>query len=157
MLGGHTLSELGSALAAAELEREGGVSVHTSPAAHVGDVGGLLQGAGFALPTVDVDHIECRYSDAFMLMEELQGMGEQSAALERRDRVSRDTFLGAAAAMHHLFGDGESVPATFDVLWMIGWKPADSQPRPMRRGSASGRLGEAMAPPPPPPPAASGK
>ena len=39
---------------------QGGISPHVSPAAHVADCGGLLQAAGFALPTVDVDTITVR-------------------------------------------------------------------------------------------------
>ena len=61
MLGGDTLGELRASFAMAEQERDGGVSPHVSPMAHVADVGQLLQRAGFALPTVDTDHIlvEC--------------------------------------------------------------------------------------------------
>jgi len=97
MLGGNTLKELRIALQLAEQEREGGISPHISPAAHVADCGALLQAAGFALPTVDVDTITVYFPDALVLMEHLQGMGESSAILTRRPYVSRETFLAAAA------------------------------------------------------------
>lgn len=136
MLGGNTLKELRIALQLAEQEREGGISPHVSPAAHVADCGALLQAAGFALPTVDVDTLIVNFPDALVLMEHLQGMGESSAILTRRQHVSRETFLAAAAIYQELYGENDgSVPATFQVVYMIGWAPHESQPQPKKRGS----------------------
>ena len=39
------------------------------------------------------------------------------------------------AAVYGKKEDG-SVPATFEILYMIGWKPAPTQPKPLPRGSA---------------------
>lgn len=180
MLGGSTLTELRMSMLIAEQEREGGVSPHVSPMVRVSDVGGLLQGAGFSLPTVDVDTIVAHYSDAFMVMDELHGMGEQNAAEGRRARVGRDTFVAAAAAYHHLAftdeieaqkrrmdegsGDDEAtwdgeclstlpVPATFEVIHMIGWSPHHSQQPAEKRGTATRSLKDisvvTSSPPPP--------
>jgi NADH dehydrogenase [ubiquinone] 1 alpha subcomplex assembly factor 5 len=60
MLGGSTLEEFRHSFYLAELERTGGVSPHMSPLARPSDAAALLQGAGFALPTVDVDTITVR-------------------------------------------------------------------------------------------------
>ena len=141
MFGGETLKELRSSLLLAEQEREGGVSSHISPMTHVGDVGQLLQGAGFAIPTIDTDILKLEYPNAVTLMEHLQGMGENNASISRRLNVSRDTFLAAAAAYHALYGDDEDVldggvPATFQIIYMIGWAPDPSQPKANPRGSA---------------------
>ena len=51
MFGGETLSELRDSFTVAEQERESGISPHVSPFARVTDVGNLLSGAGFRLPT----------------------------------------------------------------------------------------------------------
>ena len=141
MLGGETLKELRSSLLLAEQEREGGVSSHVSPMAHVGDIGQLMQSAGFAIPTIDTDVLKIEYPNAFSLMEHLQGMGENNASISRRLNVSRDTFLAAAAAYQALYGDDEDVldggvPATFQIIYMIGWAPDPSQPQAKARGSA---------------------
>ncbi len=61
MLGGDSLFELRTSLQLAEQERRGGVSPRVSPLADVRDVGGLLQRAGFKMPTVDVDDIVVDY------------------------------------------------------------------------------------------------
>ncbi|CAM9125654.1 unnamed protein product, partial [Discosporangium mesarthrocarpum] len=136
MLGGTTLTELRRCLLAAEQEREGGQSVHTSPSAHVADCGNLLLSAGFSLPTVDQDTIRISYPNAFVLMEHLQVMGEGNASLNRRIGVSRDTFIAAAAAYQEIYGEPDgTVEATFQVVYMIGWSPHESQPTPKRRGS----------------------
>lgn len=77
------------------------------------------------------------YPDALVLMEHLQGMGESSAVLTRRAHVSRETFLAATAIYQELYGEKDgSIPATFQVVYMIGWAPHASQPLPKRRGSA---------------------
>ena len=57
MFGGNTLKELRYCFYLAEKERRGGVSSHASPLAKASDVAGLMQGAGFAMPTVDIDTV----------------------------------------------------------------------------------------------------
>ena len=149
MLGGQTLTELRSAFVVAEQERDGGVSPHVSPFAQVADCGNLLQRAGFNLPTVDTDIIRLNFPDAFMLMEHLGGMGEANACALRRGALSRDTLTAAAVAYHELYGNADgTVPATFQVIYMIGWKPHETQARPKRRGSATRSLKELSKPQP---------
>ena len=138
MLGGNTLKEFRYCMYLAEQERKGGISPHTSPFAGASDISSLLQAAGFQLQTVDVDNVQIGYPDMFSLMEHLQRMGEGNASLNRQFAVGRDTFLAAAALYQKLYGlDDGSVPATFQVMYMIGWKHHDSQPKPKARGSHS--------------------
>eukprot|EP01038_Epipyxis_sp_PR26KG_P008954 gene8954-12075_t len=137
MLGGNTLKELRYCFYLAEQERKGGLSPHASPMTKVSDMAGLMQGAGFRLPTIDVDTVQISYPDAFTLMEHLFYMGESTAALNRQYSVGKDTFLAMAALYQELYGleDG-SVVATFEIIYLIGWSPHDSQPKPCKRGSA---------------------
>lgn len=71
MLGGSTLEELRYCLYVVEQERLGGVRPHTSPLALPSDIAGLIQGAGFSLPTIDVDTVTVSYPNAITLMEHL--------------------------------------------------------------------------------------
>lgn len=132
-----------SAFILADQERMGGVDQHLSPFAQVSDVGNLISSAGLTLPTVDTDVIQVDYANVFELMEHLQGMGEQHApslALRSR-RTSRTQFLAMAAAYQELYGNPDgSIRATFQIIYMIGWAPERSQPRPLERGSASHSL-----------------
>jgi NADH dehydrogenase [ubiquinone] 1 alpha subcomplex assembly factor 5 len=121
----------------AELEREGGLSTRVSPMADVRDLGGLLAQAGFVLTTVDLDEIVITYPSMFELMQDLHAMGEGNAVYERRPFLKRDTLIAASSIYQALHGheDG-SIPATFQILYMIGWKPDATQPKPLKRGSA---------------------
>jgi NADH dehydrogenase [ubiquinone] 1 alpha subcomplex assembly factor 5 len=137
MFGGDTLFELRTSLQLAELDRLGGVTPHVSPLADVRDVGGLLQQAGFKLLTVDVDDIIIDFPDMFTLMEDLQAMGESNAILAREGNgIRRDVLAAGNAIYKELHGNEDgSVPATFRLIYMIGWKEGGGQQKPLERGS----------------------
>jgi hypothetical protein len=40
--------------------------------------------------------------------------------------------------------DGVRINATFEIITLTGWAPADSQPQPLRPGSAKTRLADAL-------------
>lgn len=149
MLGGQTLKELRHALAEAEIAGEGGLSPRISPFADVRDAGNLLQRAGFALPVVDTETLTVMYSDPLTLMTDLRGMGETNATIERRKSFTRRaTLLDGLARYRDAFGHADgTVPATFQVVYLSGWSPHESQPRPLRRGSARTRLADALGNP----------
>ncbi|KAK6644928.1 hypothetical protein RUM43_001204 [Polyplax serrata] len=139
MFGIDTLYELRSSLQLAETERKGGVSPHVSPFTKPMDVGFLLQKSGFVMQTIDVDEVIFIYPSIFELMEDLKGMGESNASWNRSLHISRDTILAAAPIYEKLYGnkrieeentDINGVPATFQVVYFIGWKPDPSKPQP---------------------------
>jgi NADH dehydrogenase [ubiquinone] 1 alpha subcomplex assembly factor 5 len=137
MFGGDTLFELRTSLQLADMERRGGVSPHVSPLADVRDMGGLLQKAGFKMLTVDVDDIIVDYPDTFALMQDLQAMGESNAILGREGgAIKRDVLLANEAIYRELHGNGDgTIPATFRMIYMIGWKEGPNQSQPLARGS----------------------
>ncbi len=146
MLGGSTLWQLRQALAAAESEIEGGLSPRVSPFAQLADAAGLLQRAGFALPVADSEAIDVEYDSALALMRDLSGMGEGNLILERRRGLARRATLLRAA---EIYGDrftarSGRVVASFEVLYLHGWAPHASQPKPIRPGSATQRLADAL-------------
>ncbi|KAJ9294537.1 hypothetical protein DTO271G3_6805 [Paecilomyces variotii] len=143
MFGGDTLFELRASLQLADLERRGGVSPHISPLADVRDVGGLLTRAGFKMLTVDVEDIIVEFPDTFALMEDLQAMGENNAILHREHGpISRDVLLANEAIYRELHKeeDAKGIPATFRLIFMIGWKEAPGQAQPLKRGSGDVNL-----------------
>lgn len=146
MLGGETLRELRAALMQGEMEVEDGVSPRVSPFADIRDIGTLLQRAGFALPTVDADEITVSYRDMFQLMQDLRGMGETNVALARRKTPLRREVLMAAARYYseNFTGEDGRITATFQVLNIAAWAPHPDQPQPLKPGSATGRLADAL-------------
>jgi SAM-dependent methyltransferase len=146
MIGGETLTELRQSFAAAEAECEGGVSPRVAPFADLRDVGGLLQRAGFALPVTDLDRVVVRYASAFALMADLRRMGATNVLMERRRTPTRRaTMLRMAEIYAERFADPDGrIRATFDIVWLSGWAPHESQPKPLRRGSATASLEEAV-------------
>lgn len=136
LFGGDTLYELRSSLQLADLERKGGISPHISPFTHIRDIGSLLNRAGFTMLTIDTDEIVVNYPSMFELMEDLQGMAENNAAFNRPLNISRDVLLSAASIYKELYGKEDVVPATFQVIYLLGWKPCETQPKPLPRGSA---------------------
>jgi len=146
MIGGDTLTELRQSFAVAEAECEGGVSPRVAPFADLRDVGSLLQRVGLALPVIDVDRVVVRYDDAFALMEDLRRMGATNILVERRRiPTRRATMLRMAQVYRERFADPDGrIRATFDVMWMSGWAPHESQQKPLRPGSAKASLEEAV-------------
>lgn len=142
MFGGDTLFELRTSLQLAEQERKGGLSPRVSPLADVKDVGGLLQKAGFKMLTVDVDDIIVDYPDTFALMQDLQAMGEGNAILGREmGPISRDLLLASEGIYRELHGNPDgSLPATFRIIYMIGWHEGEGQSKPLPRGSGEVNL-----------------
>jgi SAM-dependent methyltransferase len=146
MTGGDTLSELRQSFAAAEAECEGGVSPRVAPFADLRDVGALLQRAGFALPVTDIDRVVVRYDSAFALMQDLRRMGATNVLVERRRTPTRRaTLLRMAQIYAERFSDTDGrIRATFDVIWLSGWAPHESQQKPLKPGSAKAGLAEAV-------------
>ncbi|KAH9049089.1 S-adenosyl-L-methionine-dependent methyltransferase [Lactarius hengduanensis] len=141
IFGGDTLFELRTALQLAEVEREGGISPHISPMADPRDMSNLLSRAGFNLLTVDVDEVKIRYPSMWELLDDLRDMGENNAIIGRRHLLRRDTLAAASAIYKELHGEEDgTLPATFQVIYMIGWKPAPHQPEPLERGSGKTSL-----------------
>jgi SAM-dependent methyltransferase len=147
LLGGDTLTELRQAFAAAEAEIEGGVSPRVAPFADVRELGSLLQRAGFALPVTDIDRLTVRYDSVFALMQDLRRMGATNVLIERRRApLRRATLLRMAEIYAQRFADPDGrLRATFEIVWLSGWAPHESQQQPLRPGSARARLADALS------------
>jgi SAM-dependent methyltransferase len=146
LAGGETLTELRLAFAQAEAEIEDGISPRVAPFADLRDLGALLQRAGFALPVTDVDRITVRYASPVALMQDLRRMGATNVLNERRRKpLRRATLLRMVEIYGERFADADGrVRATFEIVWLSGWAPHESQQQPLRPGSARQRLADAL-------------
>jgi SAM-dependent methyltransferase len=146
IIGGDTLTELRQAFAAAESDIEGGASPRVAPFADVRALGDLLRRAGFALPVADSDRFTLRYASPFDLMHDLRRMGATNALVaRRRSPLRRATLMRMAEIYAERFADADGrVRATFEIVWLSGWAPHESQQQPLRPGSAQTRLADAL-------------
>lgn len=146
LLGGQTLTELRAVLSQAETSVTGGLSPRISPMAEIRDLGGLLSRAGLALPVADVVALNTTYRDMTHLMHDLRAMGETNALMGRLRRPTRRAVFDLAAGLyrdHFATPDGR-IAASFEMICLTGWSPSDSQPKPLRPGSAQARLADAL-------------
>lgn len=143
MFGGETLYELRSSLHLAEQERQGGFAPHISPFTKIRDVGSLLNRAGFTMLTIDTDEMNIGYPSMFELLEDLKGMAENNAAYNRPLTLNRDVLMAASAIYNEMYPKEnletkeKGVHATFQIIYFVGWKPHESQPKPLERGTAN--------------------
>jgi SAM-dependent methyltransferase len=146
LIGGDSLSELRQAFATAEAEIENGVSPRVAPFADVRDLGSLLQRAGFALPVTDVDRFTVRYASPLALMHDLRRMGATNALVERSRRPLKRAVLARTMEDYGArFADADGrIRATFEIMWLSGWAPHESQQQPLKPGSAKTRLADAL-------------
>ncbi|PPD45346.1 MAG: SAM-dependent methyltransferase [Methylocystis sp.] len=144
--GGASLVELRVALAQAEEEITGGASPRVSPFVDVRDMGALLQRAGFALPVADVDSFTLRYDSVLGLMRDLRAMGAANVLVKRAARpLRRDVLARTAQIYAEQFSDPDGrVRASFEIVWISGWAPHESQQKPAKPGSATVRLADAV-------------
>ena len=146
LVGGESLAELREVIAVAETEVEGGVSPRVAPFADVRQLGALLQRAGFALPVIDSERLVVRYDSMFALVRDLRHMGATNVLVERQRRpLKRATVERMAQLYAERFADADGrLRASFEIIWLSGWAPHESQQKPLKPGSAAQRLSDAL-------------
>lgn len=146
LFAGQTLHELRSVLAEAEIAQTGGLSPRILPMGEVRDLGGLLQRVGFAQPVADILPLTVTYETPIHLMRDLRAMGETNAMADRQRTPTRRTIFAQAMERYSaVFAvEDDRVPATFEIATLTGWAPSETQQKPLRPGSATTRLADAL-------------
>jgi SAM-dependent methyltransferase len=146
LVGGESLAELREAIGAAESEIEGGISPRVAPFADVRELGTLLQRAGFALPVIDNERLVVRYDSVFALLRDLRRMGATNVLRERRRKpLKRATLRRMTEIYAERFSDADGrLRASFEIVWLSGWAPHESQQKALKPGSAAQRLADAL-------------
>lgn len=144
MLGGQTLQELRASLAQAEANLTGGLTPRIAPMGEIRDLGGLIQRAGLALPVADSSKRAVTYASPFALLHDLRAMGETNALADRHKIVPpRNLFSEMARIYSETYpSDDDRVAATFEMIFLTGWAPSETQQKPLRPGSAKTRLAD---------------
>jgi len=126
MFGGETLAELRAVLAHSEIALRGGLSPRIFPFADARQMAQLMQRAGFALPVVDRERVRVSYAGLDGLLRDVRGMGEGNALAARGRGFTGKALFAEARRLyqerHADAGDGGRVGATFEVIFLSGWK-----------------------------------
>ncbi|OYY79191.1 MAG: SAM-dependent methyltransferase [Sphingomonas sp. 28-62-20] len=144
-VGAGSLATLRGALRDAEGDRPG-ARIH--PQVDVRAAGDLLMRAGFALPVADTETLTIRYASLFGLLRDLRGMAG-SNVMQGRSPLRRDVLARAADLFADRADPDGRTTERLEIVFMTGWSPAPSQPKPARRGSATQSLANALRPPTP--------
>lgn len=150
IFGGETLHELRKIMMEVEIELYGGVSPRVAPFADKPQMGDLLARANFALPVIDSDIITVTYDNVFKLLHDVRGMGESNAIIARsKDPLSKKFFMRVAEEYKNQFCENNDqnngrIVASFEIIFLLGWSPHKSQQKPLRPGSATTSLAEAL-------------
>jgi len=139
-VGAGSLPALRAAFRSAEAERP---AARLHPQIDVRSAGDLLMRAGFALPVADVESLDVGYRDVTRLLGDLRGMGA-SNILAGRSALTKQVFARLAHSFAALADADGRTAERFEIIFLTGWSPAPSQPKPARRGSATASLTDAL-------------
>ena len=140
------MKELKYSLYKAESELTNEVTPRVSSFLTMQQTGSLLQNVGFNLPVVDKDIIKIFYRDLFDLMHDIKSMGESNSLVGRKKSFTSKKVLEMANKIYKKkFLERNKIYATYEILYLIGWKKHSSQPKPKRPGSATKTFSEVLS------------
>lgn len=139
-VGAGSLAGLRSAFLEAEGERP---VARFHPQIDVRSAGDLLARAGFALPVADVETLTVRYRGIWGLLRDLRGMAAGNL-LPGTPPLTRPALLHAAENFAARADESGRTAERFELVYLTGWAPDPSQPKPARRGSATALLADAL-------------
>lgn len=145
-VGAGSLPMLRAALHAADMAGpDSAAAPRIHPQIDVRAAGDLLQRAGFALPVVDGDRLMLRYSSLGGLVADIRAAGAANQLLARsRAPFTRWQAAAAYAAFAARAEPDDRVSETLELVYLLGWAPAEDQPKPARRGSGTASLASAL-------------
>jgi len=147
-LGGDSLFELRDVLLEAESAVKGGAAMRIHPMVEVKEAGALLQRAGFALPVADVETYRVSYESLFHLLHDLRSMGLTNVLKDQLSNgFTKNILFKAAQIYQEKYGlEQGKIAATFQVIWLSGWSPHESQQQPLKPGSATHKMADFLKP-----------
>jgi hypothetical protein len=76
-------------------------------------------------------------------------MGETNALATRNKKIPPKSLFDVAEKIYreHFSDDEGYLQATFEIVYLTGWAPSETQQQPLRPGSAKARLSDALGVP----------
>lgn len=123
MLGPDTLKELRSCWASVDDD------MHVNDFIDMHDVGDALGRAGFHDIVMDVEMITLEYADCIQLMRELKLVGAQNVNTYRQKNLTGKNKIQQVVSAYEQFRRNGALPATYEIVYGLAWKPAIDQAR----------------------------
>jgi hypothetical protein len=128
-----------------ETQTKRGVAARVHPMVDLQSMAALMQRAGFALPVVDAEKQVIHYKKLRTLLRDIKNAGEGLTLTQRPPYAGKKFWDDVADDYRVHFADADGLlRATFEIIYAIGWAPAETQPQPLRPGSAKTRLADAL-------------
>ena len=140
-VGAGSFPGLKAALLAADGDRP---AQRLHPQVDVRALGDLMARAGFAMPVADQQRLDLRYRSLLDLIGDLRGMGAAQCLASPPPPLTRAKLARAADAFAMMADADGRVTEPVSILHGSGWHPAESQPRPARRGSGTVSLAQVL-------------
>ncbi len=146
MFGGDTLTELRQVFYAVDEMHLGGLSAHIYPMVSHTQAGALLARAGLNQPVIDTDRFTVSYGKLNTLISDLRDLGETNILSERvKTPLGRAYKTALEATYKDMFStQNNKLTCSFEILWLTGWTPHESQQKPLKPGSAKMRLEDSL-------------
>ena len=141
MAGAGSLVRLRAALLASEEK----AVARLHPQIDIRSAGDLLARAGFALPVADGERVAVRYASLLPLLADLRGSAATNLLAGPVPPLTRAALARAAERLAAAADPDGKTAETIELVYLLGWAPAPSQPRPARRGSGTASLARALA------------
>ena len=142
LIGGTSLTELRQALYGVDTETLGSPTPRIHPMIEVRAAAQLLSHVGLAIPVTDSDRFTVQYRKLETLANDLRDLGLGNALMDRSRTPAPGLLRGLEAALRP--DDGGPIPVSFELVWMTGWAPHESQQKPLKPGSAKTGLNVAL-------------
>lgn len=142
LIGGSSLAELRHALYAVDTDRIGSPTPRIHPMIEVRAAAQLLGHIGLALPVTDSDRFTVHYRKIETLAADLRDLGLTNVLNDRDNRPAPTLIQDLGAQLRP--APGEPMPLSWEIVWMTGWAPHDSQQKPLKPGSAKVGLNDAL-------------
>jgi hypothetical protein len=142
LIGGSSLGDLRHALYRIDTERTGSPHPRIHPMIDVRAAAQLLGHAGLAIPVTDADRFTVHYRAIGTLVDDLRDLGLTNALTDRSKHFSRHLATDLEDALRD--GAETPIPMPWEIVWMTGWAPHESQQKPLKPGSAKTGLNAAL-------------
>ncbi len=145
LFGGDTLTELRQSLYKTDDEILKGTSPRIFPMVTHSQTAPLITRAGLNLPVVDMDRFNVNYSNFEKLLSDLRDIGETNILKNRSNKVlTKNYYTRLKENYADLFSNNGKLKASFEILWLTGWAPDESQQKPLKPGAGKMHLGDAI-------------